>query len=169
MLRLYTQIQQVRFGDRLRVRWEIADEVLNASVPHMLLQPLVENAIKHGLEVHSEAGRVLVRADRKEDMLRLVVRDDGPGLATPSPARGAGVGIANIRNRLSQLYPACHALVFRDADGGGTEVSIEIPFSVCVSDRDWTSRPPRSTGKATIPLDVVAASPARGRPIETRL
>lgn len=169
MLRLYTQIQQVRFGDRLRVEWRIEDEVMNAAVPHMLLQPVVENAIKHGLEVRSEAGRILVSADRNGGMLRLVVRDDGPGLATPSPRRGAGVGMSNIRNRLSQLYPSRHSLAFCDAEGGGTEVRIEIPFKVCVVDASSTITPQARADRAPVRFDSLGARSVGGCPIEPRL
>jgi signal transduction histidine kinase len=129
-LRLYTQIQQVRFGDRLRLTWEIEDAALEAAVPHMLLQPLVENAIKHGLETHSTAGRITIAARRDGEMLRLAIRDDGPGRAEPSPRRGAGLGLANVRSRLAQLYGERHSFEISDAEGGGTEVTICLPFAI---------------------------------------
>jgi signal transduction histidine kinase len=132
-LRLYTQIQQVRFGDRLRLTWEIEDSALNAAVPHMLLQPLVENAIKHGLEAHSTAGRITIAGRRDGDMLRLAIRDDGPGRTMPSPRRGAGLGLANVRSRLAQLYGERHSFEISDRDGGGTEVAILLPFAVDVA------------------------------------
>lgn len=129
-LRLYTQIQQVRFGDRLRLTWEVEDAALDAAVPHMLLQPLVENAIKHGLEAHSTAGRITIGARREGEMLRLAIRDDGPGRAMLSPRRGAGLGLANVRSRLAQLYGERHSFEISDADGGGTEVTICLPFAI---------------------------------------
>ena len=129
-LRLYTQIQQVRFGDRLRLTWQIEESALDAAVPHMLLQPLVENAIKHGLETHSTAGRITIGARREGEMLRLAIRDDGPGRAVPSPRRGAGLGLANVRSRLAQLYGERHSFELSDAEGGGTEVTICLPFVV---------------------------------------
>jgi LytS/YehU family sensor histidine kinase len=129
-LRLYTQIQQVRFGERLKLTWDIDDEVLEAAVPHMLLQPLVENAIKHGLEAHSAAGRIVISAQRDDGTLRLTIRDDGPGRKAPSPRRGAGLGIANVRSRLAQLYGEQHSFSIGDANGGGTEVTIRLPFAV---------------------------------------
>ena len=128
-LRLYTQIQQVRFGERLRLTWSIDDAALGAAVPHMLLQPLVENAIKHGLEAHSTAGRIAIGARRDHDKLRLSIRDDGPGHAVPSPRRGAGLGIANVRTRLMQLYGDRHSFSIGQAQGGGTEVTIDLPFT----------------------------------------
>ena len=135
ILRLYTQIQQVRFGDRLRLTWNVDDAALDAAVPHMLLQPLVENAIKHGLEAHSAAGRIAIGAQREGDMLRLSIRDDGPGHAAPSPRRGAGLGITNVRTRLAQLYGERHAFRIARAAGGGTEVTIDLPFAI-VGTRD---------------------------------
>lgn len=132
-LRLYTQIQQVRFGERLRLTWEVEDAALDAAVPHMLLQPLVENAIKHGLEAHSTAGRIAIGARREGEMLRLAIRDDGPGRAVASPRRGAGLGLANVRTRLAQLYGEQHSFEISDPDGGGTEVTIRLPFAIDVA------------------------------------
>lgn len=129
-LRLYTQIQQVRFGDRLELTWTIDEGTLDAAVPHMLLQPLVENSIKHGVEAHSNAGRVAISALRDGNALVLSIRDDGPGYSTPSSRSGAGVGIANVRSRLSQLYGQNHSFTVADAAGGGTLVTIRIPFVV---------------------------------------
>jgi two-component sensor histidine kinase len=128
VLRLYTQIQQVRFGERLRITWDIAEETLDAAVPHMLLQPLVENAIKHGLEAHSSAGKIEIRAARDENSLLLTIRDDGPGCRVPSPRRGPGIGIANVRSRLAQLHPNDHFFDVADAPGGGALVTIRTPF-----------------------------------------
>lgn len=153
-LRLYTQIQQVRFGERLRLNWDIAEETLDAAMPHMLLQPLVENAIKHGVEAHSTAGKVEVRARRDRDALLLMIRDDGPGYSAPSPRRGHGVGIANVRSRLAQLYPDRHVFDVADAPGGGTQVTICIPFSAAqpspVSSAETESSPKRAIGGAAV-------------------
>jgi signal transduction histidine kinase len=127
-VRLYTQIQQVRFGERLVLSWDIDEEVLEAAVPHMLLQPLIENAIKHGIEAHSTAGRIAVRAMRDRDSILITIRDDGPGCTVPSPRQGPGKGIANVRSRLSQLYAERHVFELADAVGGGAQVTIRIPF-----------------------------------------
>src|SRR6185437_1762961 len=118
-LRLYTAIQQVRFGDRLRLTWEIDEDTIEAAVPHMLLQPLVENAIKHGVEA-----------------LWLSIRDDGPGYAAPSSRKGSGMGIANVRSRLAQVYGDSHVFSVGDAEGGGTQVVIRIPFVVMTAGDD---------------------------------
>lgn len=130
VLQLYTEIEQVRFGDRLRLTWDVVPEVLDAVVPHMLLQPLIENAIKHALEVRSDAGKITVTARRDGDMLCLNIRDDGPGLESVSPRRGTGLGIANVRSRLVQLYGDRHAFRLSNAPGGGTEVVIELPLAM---------------------------------------
>ncbi|MGH7617668.1 MAG: sensor histidine kinase [Gemmatimonadaceae bacterium] len=133
-LRLYTQIQQVRFGDRLRITWGIDETALEAAVPHMLLQPLVENAIKHGVEAHSNAGRIVIETRREGSALRFSIRDDGPGYTAPSPRSGLGVGIANVRSRLDQLYSGQHSFSVGNAIGGGTEVLVRIPFVITAED-----------------------------------
>ncbi len=129
-LKLYTGIEQVRFGDRLELLWEIEPETLDAAVPHLLLQPLIENAIKHGLQVRSDAGRIVVTTRREADTLHLVIEDDGPGLAGPSPMRGAGVGLANTRARLAELYGMAHTFSLSSMAGPrrGAVVDIRIPF-----------------------------------------
>ena len=129
-LRLYTQIQQVRFGDRLKLTWDVDDEALDAAVPHMLLQPLVENAIKHGLETHSKAGRITVSARREGDRLCLRVWNDGPSHPETSPRRGAGIGLANVRTRLAQLYGERQSFELAHAPGSGTTVTIRLPFAL---------------------------------------
>ena len=127
-LQLYTEIEQVRFGDRLALTWEVDADTLDAVVPHMLLQPLVENAIKHGPEVYAVPGRITIASARDGAMLHLVIRDNGPGLRTVSPLRGAGIGLSNTRARLRELYGDSHAFLLTDHPSGGTEVSIRIPF-----------------------------------------
>jgi two-component system LytT family sensor kinase len=134
-LRLYTQIQQVRFGDRLHLTWAIDESTVDAAVPHMLLQPLVENAIKHGVEAHSNAGQILIAAHREGNALRLMIRDDGPGFKPPSPRSGPGVGIANVRSRLEQLYGAKHSFNVGNAPRGGTQVTIRIPFESATKEK----------------------------------
>jgi two-component system, LytTR family, sensor kinase len=127
-LRPYTQLQQVRFGDRLRLTWDVEEAALDAAVPHLLLQPLVENAIKHGLEADSTAGRIVVSARCEGERLRLRIWNDGPGQRVASPRRGTGVGLTNVRSRLAQLYGERQAFDLSDAPGGGTQVTIELPF-----------------------------------------
>jgi sensor histidine kinase YesM len=122
----YVAIERVRFGDRLRVVWEIAPDVAGARVPPMLLQPLVENAIRHGIGRTPEGGRVIVRASRESSRLRLEVCDDGPG--PPGQASGErGIGLENTRRRLEHLYGTEQRLELRRA-GEWTRALVELPF-----------------------------------------
>jgi len=126
-LAAYLEIEQARFEDRLRVEWAVDPTVLGAGVPHLLLQPLVENAIRHGIAPRPAPGTVWVRAARAAGAVRLTVRDDGVGLGHRA-ASGGGVGLANTRARLAQLYGDAHALTVAPAPGGGTVVEVTIPF-----------------------------------------
>ena len=100
----YLAIQQIRFAGRLRVEREVAPETLGASVPGFLLQPLVENAVEHGLVGKSEAGRILLRAERRDRSLHLTVQDDGVGLPPTWHRNGNGFGLKNVTERLRALY-----------------------------------------------------------------
>jgi signal transduction histidine kinase len=122
----YLGLQRIRFPDRLHVEWQIADETRNALVPVLLLQPLVENAIEHGLAT-TRGGRVHVRAERQGDVLELEVADDGPGFAATGEGDG-GVGLSNTRDRLSLLYGPAATLETGDRPGGGGSVRIRIPW-----------------------------------------
>lgn len=127
----YLAIEQVRFHDRLDVRMDIAPDVWNAQVPNLLLQPLVENAIRHGIAPRAAAGRLEIRAERRRDALWLEVRDDGVGLpAGFDCAACTGVGLRNVRGRLRQLYPGAHRLAVAAAEGGGVAVALEIPLAL---------------------------------------
>jgi two-component system LytT family sensor kinase len=127
----YLGLQRIRFPDRLQVEWQVADEARDALVPVLLLQPLVENAIEHGLST-TQGGRVRVRAERREGTLELEVTDDGPGFAAapaaPNSARDGGVGLANSRDRLRLLYGDAASLECGDRPGGGGSVRIRIPW-----------------------------------------
>lgn len=130
-LQHYLDIQHTRFHDRLFFREEIAPETLDAMVPSLVLQPLVENAIRHGIEPRSGPGRIEIRATRQDGDLRLEVGDNGPGLQDdPSrkPAGGTGIGLANIRARLTQLYGSRHRLTLENQAAGGLLVRLVIPF-----------------------------------------
>jgi len=125
-LRSYAEIEQARFGERLKIELNIAPDTLDAFVPNLLLQPLVENAIKHGIEPHARAGRVEVRATRAGDKLNLEVRDNGGGL--PNGAIVEGIGLSNTRIRLEQLYGAAQQFRVANAEAGGVLVTASIPF-----------------------------------------
>lgn len=128
-LRSYLDIMQVRFQDRLLVDLEIDPRALEAQVPNLILQPLVENAIRHAVSVRADGGRVAISARVLGDQLELAVRDDGPGLGDGSPGdSGRGLGLANTRARLESLYGAMQRFVARNRPGGGFEVLLLSPL-----------------------------------------
>lgn len=138
-LQLYLDIERMRFEERLRTQFEIEDAALAAQLPAMLLQPLVENAIKYAVSTQEEGAQISLTARVIGDRLRLTVEDTGPGVddsprftgTEPVPGRpvSTGVGLANIRNRLSQAYGDTHLFETRSEAGGGFTVLIEIPFT----------------------------------------
>ncbi len=128
-LELYLDIQQMRFSDRLTVRMEVAPETLNARVPNLILQPLVENAIRHGVAARVSAGEVSISARRENGALELKVADDGPGLKSGWRMEdGGGIGLSNTRERLVQLYGREHRFEVRNREGGGVEAALMIPW-----------------------------------------
>jgi two-component sensor histidine kinase len=128
-LQKYLEIEQTRFQDRLTVRVEIEPDALDAEVPRMILQPLVENAIKHGVGARSDGGHVQITAAREGDRLWMQVRDNGGGLQGGTVrALNKGVGLSNTRARLDCLYGGRHQLVFSD-QRGGLAVRVEIPYT----------------------------------------
>ncbi len=149
-LQLYLDIERMRFEERLRTHFEIEDAAMEAQLPSMLLQPLVENAIKYAVSPQEEGARISLTARVIGDRLRLTVEDTGPGADEPllfdqlgagelraemrsgqTPGRpvSTGVGLANIRNRLMQAYGDTHRFETRSEPGGGFTVLIEIPFT----------------------------------------
>src|SRR5256886_14847951 len=102
-LERYLEIEQTRFGDRLSVRMDVAPDTLNALVPNLVLQPLVENAIRHGIEPRAKPGRIALRARRENGKLKLELRDNGVGLS-PDRKMEEGVGLSNTRGRFRELY-----------------------------------------------------------------
>jgi LytS/YehU family sensor histidine kinase len=127
-LDLYLELMRARFGERLRVEVEAGDEVRSARVPHLLLQPLVENAIRHGA-AEEGAAWITVRARREGGVLALEVRDRGPGVAGPPEALlGRGIGLSNTAERLRHLYGAAGRLGLANAEGGGLRVTATLPF-----------------------------------------
>jgi len=130
-LRCYLEIERVRFHDRLTIYLDIEPETLDAMVPNLILQPIAENAIRHGIISRISPGRIEVRASRSDDTLRLQVKDNGPGLASHQDSSGrlrGGLGLANTRARLEQLYGSSHHFNLSDAVEGGMQVTLEIPF-----------------------------------------
>jgi two-component system LytT family sensor kinase len=130
----YLEIERVRFPDKLSVWFDLAPETLDAIVPNLILQPIVENAVRHGIAAKTEPGKIELRSTHNNGFLKLQVRDTGPGFArgssssriteTPMP----GIGLANIRGRLERLYGSSFRFSVDDAEGGGVLATIEIPF-----------------------------------------
>lgn len=127
-LERYLDIEQTRFQDRLLVSRDIDPATLGALVPNLILQPLVENAIKHGLATRSGSGRVELRASRVGDRLVLEVLDDGPGLAPGWDTASGCIGVANVRARLHQLYGDRHTFTLENRPEGGVHARMELPF-----------------------------------------
>jgi len=123
----YLEIEQTRFHDRLKVHMDVPPDLLEVYVPSLALQPLVENAIKHGISVDSAAGRLEIAVQRHNGRVRLCVRDDGPGPAPGSRLR-FGVGLTNVQSRLKQLYGDESSLELIGGDGRGCEAIITIPL-----------------------------------------
>lgn len=128
-LRAYLQIQQTLMKQRLEVKWSIDASALDALIPNMMLQPIAENSIKHGLAPLEEGGRLEVSVVRRNGTLILEMNDNGKGIGEKTPLEG--VGISNTRARLRHLYGDGHKLKFDAPASGGLSVKIEIPF------REW--------------------------------
>lgn len=126
----YLEIEQTRFQDRLHIRLEIEPATLDAKVPSLILQPLVENSIRHGIAKLSRGGQIDISSTVRTGELNLEVRDNGPGLPTPSGPEflQEGVGLSNTRARLQQLYGSKHKFELLDAPGGGLLVRLVLPF-----------------------------------------
>ena len=144
-VRNYLHIEQVRFQDRLTVTMDIDPETLDAMVPNMLLQPLVENSIRHGIARSSGPGTIRIESKHADGLVRITVRDNGPGLpaAKNGHANGngngrakCGLGLANTRARLQQLYGGAHRLEIANAPGGGVLVTLDLP------ERFWQGESP---------------------------
>jgi two-component system, LytTR family, sensor kinase len=126
-LRLYVETMKARFEERLEVAVVTTAETRGAMVPPLVLQPLVENSIKHGADGQTSKVRIEVRAARENGSLRLEVRDHGPGLMGD---RRDGVGLSNTAERLERLYGGTHRLNLRNAEDGGLVVTLQVPFHV---------------------------------------
>ncbi len=123
----YLQIEQARLGDRLQLEMEVAPGLELALVPHLILQPLAENAVRHGIATRPAGGCLQVRVEARGERLCLEVADDGPGSGQPSPPAGQGVGLSNTRARLASLYGEDHELRIEDGPEGFT-VYVELPL-----------------------------------------
>ncbi|HEY0746933.1 MAG TPA: histidine kinase [Steroidobacteraceae bacterium] len=128
-LERYVHIQEARFGERLKLDLQIPNELRQARVPSLTLQPLVENAIKHGIAKRAQGGEVRVEAANSEGRLRLSVYNDGPLLETAHPTAPDGIGLANLRTRLKLLYGSDFELRLENFGITGVQVSVSVPYS----------------------------------------
>src|SRR6266487_2508599 len=128
-LRCYLDIEQVRFGDRLTVAFELEPQTLSAQVPHLILQPMVENAIQHAIAPRSARGHINIEAKRLNSLLRVAISDNGPGITSNGVSLGMkGVGLSNVRARLDQIYGSDFRFELVNSRDGGLAVVMEIPF-----------------------------------------
>ena len=127
-LNRYLAIEKIRFRDRLIIDQDVEADCMSAQVPRLILQPLVENSIKHGIAMRSAAGHISIRGQRIGGRLEIQISDDGPGLT--GTAIQEGIGLANTRARLEQIYGNDHRFELRNGDTGGVVVHLEIPFEV---------------------------------------
>lgn len=171
-LQLYLDIERMRFEERLRTHFEIEERAMGARLPSMLLQPLIENAIKYAVGTQEEGARIAVTARVVGERLRLSVEDTGPGAELGGAMSGSsslgkpvstGVGIANIRNRLMQAYGDSHLFETRSEPGGGFTVLIEIPFIPTREEAPLVETVSDSSGKAA-QLDARDTTPSLSEP-----
>ena len=142
-LEKYLEIEQTRFQDRLTVQMEIPAETLDALVPNLILQPLVENAIRHGIAPRAGPGRIEIFARRAGLRLEIEIRDDGRGPGrVDAPDAKEGLGLANTRARLAQLYPGEHVFDLGEAASGGARVRVSIPFRAAPPPEEHSGKEP---------------------------
>jgi two-component system, LytTR family, sensor kinase len=127
-LERYLDIETVRFPDRLKVQIDADPSIRQAKVPNMILQPIVENALKHGLAPRASGGSIEIVARSRDQALVIEIRDDGVGLSAPSSS--GGVGLAHVKKRLEQLYPGRHRFELEPRPGGGVVATLEIPLEL---------------------------------------
>ena len=174
-LKLYLGIERMRFEERLRTRFEVEDAACDARLPSMLLQPLVENAIKYAVSAQEEGAEIALTARVVGERVRITVEDSGPGVDgaadrdlltslenRPDEPISTGVGLANIRNRLMQAYGENHHFETRSEPGGGFSVLIEIPFEI---ERAESPEPSAQLAQLKPPAPEPVVPLQAGRPI----
>jgi two-component system LytT family sensor kinase len=149
-LNCYLEIERIRFQDRLATRVDVEAEALDVLVPNLILQPIVENAIRHGVAARSGPGEIEIRAGLRGDSLFIRVRDNGPGLPPNRNPQGLftkGVGLSNTRTRLEHLYGARQRFELADDPAGGSAVTLEIPLA---RDEEEDAPRPHSDGRPSL-------------------
>jgi len=129
-LKKYLDIQKLRFAERLDLKMDVPEELLDAQVPSLILQPMVENAVKHGIAKRVQGGAIRISAFRSNGRLTLSVYNDGPKLPLDWEKTHSGIGISNVRTRLQGLYGDGFELNMKNQEPGGVEVSVSVPFVV---------------------------------------
>jgi LytS/YehU family sensor histidine kinase len=140
----YLEIEQVRFEERLTLNFDIAPETLDAHVPLLLLQPLVDNAVKHGISRMTSGGSVRISSRIDGEDLKLEVKDNGPGFGNQASDRGCGLGLRVTRERLETLYGENQSMELISPPEGGVAVLVTIPFEVSPEKTAITSSPDAS-------------------------
>ncbi|HEX8638560.1 MAG TPA: histidine kinase, partial [Pyrinomonadaceae bacterium] len=134
-VRKYLEIQQTLLDERLEIKWNIAPETLDACVPNMFLQPLVENSIRHGITPKEDGGWIEVISQREGEQLEISVKDNGLGISSNgNKTSGGGIGLSNTRARLQHLYGEAHKFQLSEPTEGGVLISMVIPFKTKKSD-----------------------------------
>jgi LytS/YehU family sensor histidine kinase len=124
----YLAIMKARFEERLQVDVSLPQNVRETLVPHLLLQPIVENSITHSLRDHARRAEIRIAATREGDRLRLTIEDNGPGIGGDAAVSGNGIGLANTQARLRHLYGDRQSLTLANRDEGGLRLTIELPW-----------------------------------------
>jgi LytS/YehU family sensor histidine kinase len=127
-LQKYLEVQKIRFAERLEVKLQVPAELLRSQVPSLILQPMVENAIKHGIAKRAQGGEIRVSATRSNGMLKLTVYNDGPALAAGGEDGHSGIGISNTRTRLQRLYGESFELSLQNHGQHGVVAAVSVPF-----------------------------------------
>jgi LytS/YehU family sensor histidine kinase len=129
-LRCYLDIEHIRFQDRLTVEMDIEPQTLTIPVPNLILQPIVENAVRHGIAKQTEPGRITIRARQQSNRLIMQVEDNGPGLKPTSNGSVSGIGLTNTRARLEQCYGDDFSFQIVNSNGRGVTVTVNIPANL---------------------------------------
>jgi len=124
----YLEIEKIRFEERLNIIWDISPETLDAQVPHLLLQPLVDNAVKHGIARLPTAGQIRITVKSQGGELQLEISDNGPGFGNAGPFQHTGLGLRITRERLESLYGQDQSMELLSPPEGGSTVRVSIPF-----------------------------------------